>query len=385
MELGDGAKTQIAQVDAARTQYSRRAGWLHWALICMMFKWEPLLFVGASSPPTLQECMAEEMRLLVFAHWLGRDYAYSTVVRYVGDVKAWQRQCTGIPLEALGVTFFRLPLLFRVLKREKPPKTHDKRPWEYEYFVRIARKTTGALVADFGRCEEGYELCTVWVMMLLAFEQLLRLSELVTTQVASIAQRNPLMMADRRYIDTKGRTVSFDHAGRPMMPADGATIDRCIMRMPPSKTDVVGTVDGLILPFPKNWRPDSKGAFTAAGPAMWRRDSQFPVPKEFWASTHLFGMRQWSRRGGESTLMTQTKFVSTRNKMCRKGMASPEIRYERLGIHAFRVGGCNRLMDLGASGPQICAAGRWAGDCWILYARRQRAVLTELTLRMAGA
>ena len=118
---------------------------------------------------------------------------------------------------------------------------------------------------------------------------------------------------------------------------------------------------------------------------MWRRDSQFPVPKEFWASTHLFGMRQWSRRGGESALMTQTKFVSTRNKMCRKGMASPEIRYERLGIHAFRVGGCNRLMDLGASGPQICAAGRWAGDCWILYARRQRAVLTELTLRMAGA
>ena len=53
-------------------------------------------------------------------------------------------------------------------------------------------------------------------------------------------------------------------------------------------------------------------------------------------------------------------------------------------MHCFRVGGANRLIDIGASAPQVMAAGRWMGDCWILYARRQRAVLDELTCRMSA-
>ena len=55
----------------------------------------------------------------------------------------------------------------------------------------------------------------------------------------------------------------------------------------------------------------------------------------------------------------------------------------KAGLHAYRVGGTNRLIDIGASAPQVCAAGRWLGDCWVLYARRQRAVLDELTLKMS--
>jgi hypothetical protein len=384
VELSDGAEAQVAEVDAERTRYSRNAGWMLWALVCMTFSWDPVLFADVRGTPTMKDCLAAEQKLLVFAHWLGRDYAYSTVVRYVGDVKAWQRLQMGIPLQALGVAFFRLPLLFKVLKREKPPSTHDKKPWEFEYFGRIIAGTPGARVADFGADAVGFQRCTVWVMMLLAFEQLMRMSELVTTQKPSIAERNPLKMGDRRYIDSKEREVRFDAAGRPVMPTDGAYIAFCVMRMPPSKTDVVGVVDGLILPFPSRWTPRSRGCPTAAGPALWRRDCQFPVPVKHRWEVPMFGMQQW-RVGKEKVLQfSQNKFVTVRKQLCRANMATPEIRYDKLGLHAFRVGGVNRLMDLGATGPQICAAGRWAGDCWILYARRQRAVLIELTQKMSA-
>ena len=344
------------------------------------------MFAEVRGTPTLKDTLSEEHKLLVFAHWLGKDYAYSTVVRYVGDVKAWQRMVTGIPLKALGVSFFRIPLLFRVMKRRKPPKTHDKAPWEFEFFERIINGAPPAARACFGSDLIGYQRCTVWVMMLLAFEQLLRMSEITTCQVPSVSERNPLMVSDRRYVDSVGRTVAFDLHGRPMMPSDGAYIVECVMRMPPSKTDVVGEKDGLRLPFPVGWTPSSKTAPTAAGPAMWRRDTQFPVSVTASKSTPMFGMKQWTD-GNRVEHFSQSRFSTVRNQLCRSvvkgGCASPEVRYAKLGLHAFRVGGVNRLMDLGATGPQICAAGRWAGDCWILYARRQRQVLTELTMRMS--
>lgn len=330
----------------------------------------------------MQDVLAAEKKLLVFAFWLSRDYAYSTVVRYVGDVKAWQRLQMGMPLKALGVAFYRLPLLFKVLKREKPPKTHEKLPWEFQFFKAILGGFVKAGVADFGSGAEGYQLCTVWCMMLLAFEQLMRMSELVTTQQPSLAERNPLKIGDRRYVDCQGRDVGFDKAGRPVMPRDGATVAVCIMRMPPSKTDVVGLVGGLQCPFPPGWTPASRSAPAAVGPAMWRRDCQFPVPlSEKWV-TPMFGMQQW-QSGRDVVQFSQSKFVTIRNKLYRA--ARPVVRYAGLGLHAFRVGGVNRLMDLGATGPQICAAGRWAGDCWILYARRQRTVLLELTMKMSAA
>ena len=67
------------------------------------------------------------------------------------------------------------------------------------------------------------------------------------------------------------------------------------------------------------------------------------------------------------------------HELCRKA----DIQYSQYGIHCFRVGGMNRLMDLGATAPQICAMGRWQGDCWQLYARRERSRLEGLTLEMS--
>merc|ERR1740138_1903224 len=162
--------------------------------------------------------------------------------------------------------------------------------------------------------------------MLLAFEQLMRLSELATTPVPSVAQRNPLRLSDRRYVDSRGRDVAFDERGRPVLPSGGVTVERCVMRMPPSKTDVVGAVDGLVLPFPKGWTPSCTKSPTAAGPALWRRDCQFPVPLEYQPAVPLFGMEAWARGGREVVQFSQQRFRTVRNQLCR--LARPAVRYQ---------------------------------------------------------
>ena len=58
------------------------------------------------------------------------------------------------------------------------------------------------------------------------------------------------------------------------------------------------------------------------------------------------------------------------------------IRYKDLGDHCFRVGGVNRLQDIGAGPAEIMALGRWSSVVWQLYARRQRHGMRALTKRM---
>ena len=40
----------------------------------------------------------------------------------------------GVPFQALGVVFFRIPMLFKVFKREKPGKKRTKLEWKFEFF-----------------------------------------------------------------------------------------------------------------------------------------------------------------------------------------------------------------------------------------------------------
>jgi hypothetical protein len=55
-----------------------------------------------------------------------------------------------------------------------------------------------------------------------------------------------------------------------------------------------------------------------------------------------------------------------------------DLRYERWGTHAFRVGaGTNALQDAGASAPEIMALGHWRSDARLLYSRRNKPRLQE--------
>ena len=149
-------------------------------------------------------------------------------------------------------------------------------------------------------------------------------------------------------------------------------------RMVPSKTDPGGFKEPVVSPFPTDWIYGASPL--AAGPALFRYMTRFPVARSDAASTPLF--RDTRAGVGRRVRVTQSKFRSIFKKLCR--MAQPEIQFSGFGIHAFRVGGMNRLMDLGATAPQICALGRWESDCWLLYARRHRSVLVELTERMVS-
>jgi hypothetical protein len=344
----------------------------------MLFGYSVVLWGEVATADPLKasraESFAAEWKLLLFAVWLHRgDYATSTVMNYVGAVKAWHRTAIGVPLDALGFRFYRLPLVFRTVRKRKPAKQRTKIPWEMAYFEAILKAWPQASVGYFGDGELGFQQAVTWTMMCVAFEQLMRLSELVTTTPPSVSQRRPLKWADVAFFNATGGQLEYDSAGRPLGDPTYAT-----MREPPSKTRAGG--EDMFLPFPAGWRAGR--CHTAAGPALFRMQRRFPVERASAASVPLFGLLQWQKARPHVVQVSQQRFTTVMRTLCR--LPSPQIKYAGLGIHCFRVGGCNRLMDLGASAPQICAAGRWAGDCWMLYARRQRKVIMQLTAQMSA-
>lgn len=325
-----------------------------------------------------EEVSLAEWRLLVFGTWLHQsDYASGTVIAYVGAVKKWHEKALGLPPSALGIVFHRLPVLFRVIKKLNPGKKRDKRPWEFAYSIAVV----DGWLAEDGRSLDfwleqpsparEFRMVVAWEVIKLAFEQLLRLAEIVTTVPPSVSMRDPLKVVDLVFYDQRGEKLTYDARGRPVgMPV------KATLREPPSKTRGGGGT--FTLPFPRGWQTDA--SCLASGPGLYRFLWNFPVARNRAQWVPLFGMTQF--RPDQSVVqLSQQGFVTAMHAICRG--ASPEIRYEGLGLHAYRVGGTNRLIDIGASAPQVCAAGRWLGDCWVLYARRQRAVLDELTLKMS--
>ena len=343
-----------------------------WARFCYKFALQPVLFTNPAIVPNADEVLEVETQLLLFAQWLYNDHASSTVVRYLGDVKAWHRdRVLGVPFQALGVVFFRIPLLFKVFKRETPGKKRTKLEWKFEFFRQIEQGVSGARNGVFGEGIEGYRQCTVWVMKLVAFQQLMRMNELALTNPPSKADFLPLVWGDVRFIDDSDREIAWDMNGRPILP-DQRRVTYCLVRMPPSKMNDEGEEDGLAFPFPKNWNGGPSKASAAV--AMWQRMQRYPVSRKHAKTWPLFAYNPWGT--AEPIKFTVGNFQTTSHKLCR--LAIPEIRYTGLGLHAYCIGGTNRLIDVGATEPQVHAAGRWRSDCWVLYARRNRRVMWDL-------
>ena len=355
--------------------YSRRSALRHWALYAGLLGWDLLLVTGITMQVTMVQVMQMELKLLTFASWLARSYATATVEKYVYDVKAQHSVWLGLPLSALGIVFHRLPVLIRIMRKRNPPKKRTKKGWEWSNFSKIVDGKAERRRGRFGAGHKGYEQATVWVMMLLAFEQLMRLSEIVRTPVESVSGKNPLMRSDGYFVDDEGKRVCQGEDGKWVL-GPGREFAMFVMRMPPSKTNPHGEEDGIQSPFPKGWRQGV--GFTSLGPAMLRYQNRYPVPARQAAVVPLFGLKQW-KKGAVVARFTQQRYRTVFRQLCRLG----GVWYSQYGLHCMRVGGTNRLMDLGATCPQISAAGRWAGDCWLLYLRRQRESLLALTVAMA--
>ena len=91
-----------------------------------MMGWELALF-SRLEEPTLGEILEAEKKLLVFARWLSRDYASATTIQYIGEVKKAHVKWLGAPLEAMKVVFFRLPMLYRMLKERGQARRGKRR------------------------------------------------------------------------------------------------------------------------------------------------------------------------------------------------------------------------------------------------------------------
>ena len=322
-----------------------------------------------------REIMAAEKKLLLFMKWLDRSYAAQTIYKYVADVKALQTTYNGLPLASMEVTFRRLPLLFKSIKKAKPPAENEKTPWEKELFDRQRKgqgegAAMGVYTASVHRRATFTPFMKETAMCVqgLAFEQLLRLSELVRTQKATNAETFPLTWADLTFQDSTGAEIRWQQSGRVQgQPA------MAVIRMVPDKMHRVGS-GVLRCPFPEGW--ESGAAPNAAGPMLWRYANRYPVCRSMAGVTPLFRAKD-PVAGQPVDRLSQTQFKAVFRELCRK--ASPEIQYQDFGIHCYRVGGMNRLMDMGATVPQICALGRWESDCWKVYARRHRASLWTLS------
>ena len=81
-------------------------------------------------------------------------------------------------------------------------------PWGFRSFERIREAhDKGASHGSFGPGEAGFDKATTYMVMLLAFEHLLRLNEVVRTQTGTAADKDPLQWADVRFFGEGGRLL----------------------------------------------------------------------------------------------------------------------------------------------------------------------------------
>ena len=132
-----------------------------------------------------------------------------------------------------------------------------------------------------------------------------------------------------------------------------------------------------LIPAPGPNVPKHGSASATAFSAIHLLLTLYPLSSIYHAATPLLR----STRALPTGQVTDRSFWSHFRKGCRKA----NIVFDGLGKHSFRVGGMNRLQDLGASVATICAHGRWASDAWATYSRRNQLSLMSWQQLMAQA
>lgn len=364
-------------------------------------KWPLLLFYAVESQ-SVQNIITAEDKLMCFARYLARDYKASTVIKYCNDVIQAHATWLGVPFKTLGVMFYRLPLMFKWVRKANPSKKRTKRPWERQWFEHLRKgwasqkfqkkyveASKGTQLRDIANpflksMASNYDVALTYTVMVLAFEQLLRASEVLRTPVPSVSEYDSLNFGDLVGVKFNGASVYLvnkfwndsDRSGEPTF----AEFKEVHLRMPPSKCDINPNITlrlAVNADQPDDVKLASAGFVLLA--LMYTYAANVPAHQAL-ADVPLF-------RGKNvlpplrMTVMTTSRFLSQMRILCR--LARPEVWYSGLGLHCFRVGGCNRLIEMGATVAQIMALGRWASICWELYARNDSDALFALSQAMS--
>ena len=361
---------------APGTLVTQLNGVKQWAIFVSAFKWHPCLINSDDVFPLSFERRSEiELKLCCFVAWLSKrqpPLASATIGQYVSHVRTrhslWLQG--GHFNELIGATR-RLSLCVRAITKQRPSKKRTKVPFTYDMLAKYFAANLKAITSPQAT---AFMDTLTFAVIAIAFYHLCRLSEVTDTKPMSQANLFPIVLGDLRFIDKGGAEIKADHDG---VFRRWRLVDHIRCRYPPSKADPFGYNSDLLIPAPGKDALKNGSASATAFSAIRLLLTLYPISSIYHATTPLFR----SARALPAGQVTDRSFWAHFKKGCRKA----GITYSGLGKHSFRLGGMNRLQDLGASVATICAHGRWASDAWAAYSRRNQLTLMSWQQRMAQA
>jgi hypothetical protein len=303
-----------------------------------------------------------ECDLLCFIAWLARTYASTTVAQYYGHVKALAaKQIGSLSLNSAGILFERADMAVKILKIRRPPTSKPKAAFTISHLRRLW------IAIKRGHSNRNYHSMALWAVCTLAFQQLLRLNEVVNTGAHSTANAKPFLVRSLVFKLANGNTTARPSSSLDAI-ARAGKVAGASLQMVPSKADQAGKNPPLQLPMGQG-----QAMYLSPCWALWHLMGAFPPQAPRSASAPMIPDAPGSR------VMIK---VNTFNRAFRTACRSARIQYSQFGLSAFRVGGASRLQEVGAGEAEIQSAGRWSSEAWRTYVRRSSSKGTQWSTRM---
>ena len=353
-DLDETFRSRYAQT----TLKTQDVGVKHWIIFTMkvLAQGSVYLFTLADMPPSQSKIGEAETRLLWFAAYLARSYPPGTIAEYISHVKGRHYFWLHFhDFAEYGIVFHRVAVFLRIKRKLHPRIMRQKVPFTKHLMERMWL----VLKNDFNSGKFGAMVC--WCVQTMAFQQLMRLNELVTMSVASQANEHPIMISHCSFYSKVALVVQPPTSAKDAQ-LRWTQVAYAVVLAPPTKADPTAANDPYYLPV-----ASGKSRVLAPCWALWCFLGAHPVPLVARHSTPLF-------RIAPAAFSPQIKdygFSVSFKAACR----AANIRYSVFGKHRYRVGGLNALQDAGCSVTQIMAAGHWKSDAWKVYSRRQRTKL----------
>jgi hypothetical protein len=366
VELSHEAAEILGARYAPATIASMKVGEKKWRAFCQQVLRRHSMNVLPAFPAarTAAAMEAVEHDLLCFIAWLARSFASTTVAQYYSHVKALAAKQIGmLTLTSAEISFERADMAVKILKIRRPPVSKPKVAFTIVHLRRLWAATKSRFF------DGDFEAMAMWAASTLAFQQLLRLNEVVDTGRKSAASSKPFLIGSITFRNANGSTIP-----RPTSAADAlareSTVAGASLKMVPSKADQAGKNPPLQLPI-------GQGQAKSLSPcwALWRLMGSFPVSGPGFTRKPLIS--NGLRSAGMITIAT---FMRAFKAACRRA----RIQYSQFGLSAFRVGGASRLQEVGAGEAEIQSAGRWSSEAWRTYVRRSTSKGHKWATRMLG-